>query len=51
MGADFDVFNAQAPLSLLLLPYNQEIELSGPQATSFPACYHVAHHDDKGLNL
>ena len=38
--------------SLLLLPADQDVELSAPSpAPCLPACRHVSLHDDNGLNL
>jgi hypothetical protein len=33
------------------LPLDQEAELLAPPAPCLPACCHVSHHDDNGLNL
>ena len=35
--------------SLLLLPVDQDVELSAPLALCVPACCHASHHDE--LNL
>jgi hypothetical protein len=37
---------------LFLLTVDSDVELSAPSlALSLPACYHVPHHDDNGVNL
>jgi hypothetical protein len=30
----------------LLLPVDEDVELSAPPASCLPACCHVSHHDD-----
>ena len=56
LGVGFEVSYAQAPgrvaHSLLLLPVDQNVELSAPSLVPcLPGCCHASHHDDNGLNL
>ena len=37
--------------SLLLLPADQDRELSAPPVPCLPGCHHVCHHGDNGLNI
>ena len=53
---DFEVLYAQAMLSvvhsLVLLPVDQDVELSAPSpAPCLPECCHIYHHNGNGLNL
>jgi hypothetical protein len=54
LEVDFEVSKAQArpSVSLFLLPTDPDVELSATSPTScVPACHHVSHHNDNGLNL
>ena len=55
LEAGFQVIYAQAmPTavhSLLLLPVDQDVELSAPPAPCLPAHCHVSCHGDNGLSL